>query len=290
MALSKFIDLFSGRTDAHGSWEGGCIKRPVTQDLFMAHLLGDVGFGVYPVDVNNMTRWGCSDIDVPDLDATRNLQTALDVMQVRTWVERTRRGYHLWLFASEPVPAAMMRRCLLAAHQVCEYAAKEVNPKQDIVTSGYGNYVRLPYFGGWENVPTERVVLDDDETPLTLQQFVDEAHPLRVAPSSIEDVAKRWVPPAPPKQILRSGKPMSLGELRYMISPYSYKIMADGPLEGSDRSSTLVRLAHRLRTDGLLPAENLMMLIEADKKWGKFHDREDGIMHLESIVMKVYQP
>ena len=35
-----------------------------------------------------------------------------------------------------------MRRCLLAAHQVCEYPAKEVNPKQDKV-NGYGNYVRL---------------------------------------------------------------------------------------------------------------------------------------------------
>ena len=289
MALSKFIDLFSGRTDAYGSWEGGCVKGKVTQDLFMAHLLGDIGFGTYPVIENNMTRWGCSDIDVPDLDSVRNLQTALDVMQVRTWVERTRRGYHLWLFASEPVPASAMRRCLLAAHQVCEYPAKEVNPKQDTVTSGYGNYVRLPYFGGWEKIPIERVVLDDDDTPLTLQQFVDEAHPLRVSPSSIEDVAKRWISPALPKPFLRSGKPMSLGELRYMVSSYTSKMISEGPLEGSDRSSTLVRLAHRLRTDGLLPAETLTMLIEADKKWGKFHSREDGVHHLESIVMKAYE-
>ena len=82
---------------------------------------------------------------------------------------------------------------------------------------------------------------------------------------------------------------MSLGELRYMVSPYSSKMISEGPLEGSDRSSTLVRLAHRLRTDGLLPAETLTMLIEADKKWGKFHSREDGVHHLESIVMKAYE-
>jgi hypothetical protein len=50
-----------------------------------------------------------------------------------------------------------------------------------------------------------------------------------------------------------------------------------------------VRLAYRFRADGLMPQEALTLLIEADKKWGKFHDREDGIIHLESIVMKVYE-
>jgi hypothetical protein len=82
---------------------------------------------------------------------------------------------------------------------------------------------------------------------------------------------------------------MSLGELKYLISPYTYTILSNGPLEGSDRSSTLVRLASRLRQDGLMPAETLTMLIEADKKWGKYHDREDGITYLEQIVMRVYE-
>lgn len=288
MALSKFIELFSGRTDAYGSWEGGCVKHAVTQDLYMAHLLGDIGFGTYPVDENNMTRWGCSDIDVPDLDAVRNLQTALSVKQVHTWVERTRRGYHLWLFSTEPVHASVMRRCLLAAHQVCEYPAKEVNPKQEVVTSGYGNYVRLPYFGGWEKMPTERVVLDDDDTPLTLQQFVDMAHAERTAPNWIGEVAERWTPPVPIARPSFS-KALPLNSLVYVMSSYSHKIMSEGPLEGSDRSSTLVRLAYRLRSDGLQPAEALTVLIEADKKWGKFYGREDGIHHLESIVMKAYE-
>ena len=289
MALSKFIELFSGRTDAYGSWEGGCVKKPVTQDLFMSHLLGDIGMGIYPVNEHNMTRWGCSDIDVPDLDAVHNLRTALSVKNIHSWIERTRRGYHLWVFATEPVPAATMRRCLLAAHKVCEYPAKEVNPKQESVSNGYGNYVRLPYFGGWENQPTERIMLNQHDTTMSLQDFVEQAYSGRVEPDLIAHVAELWVPPTPKNTVMRSGKPMSLGELRYMISPYSYTIMSQGPLEGSDRSTTLIRLAYRLRSDGLLPAETLTMLIEADKKWGKFHDREDGIMHLESIVMKVYE-
>jgi hypothetical protein len=82
---------------------------------------------------------------------------------------------------------------------------------------------------------------------------------------------------------------MSLGELKYLISGYTYTILNDGPLDGSDRSSTLVRLASRLRADGLMPAETLSVLIEADKKWGKYHARENGEMYLEQIVMKVYE-
>lgn len=289
MPLSEFIDLFSGRQDAHGSWEGGCVKVAVTQSSFMSHLIGDEGIGIYPVTPDNMTRWGCSDIDVPDLDAVRNLQTALAFKQVRTWVERSRRGYHLWLFATEPVPASAMRRCLLAAHQVCDYPAKEVNPKQETVTNGYGNYVRLPYFGGWDKQPTERIVLDDDETPLDLGAFVQRAHAERVVPERIHEVATLWKPPVVAPIQMRTGTPMSLGELKYLISPYTYTILSNGPLEGSDRSSTLVRLASRLRQDGLMPAETLTMLIEADKKWGKYHDREDGITYLEQIVMRVYE-
>jgi hypothetical protein len=289
MPLSEFIDLFSGRTDAHGSWEGGCVKEPVTQSLFMEHLLGTIGIGIYPVTPDNMTRWGCSDIDIPDLDAVRNLQAVLAHQQITTWVERSRRGYHLWLFATEPVPASVMRRCLLAAHQVCNYPAKEVNPKQETVTNGYGNYVRLPYFGGWDKQPTERIVLSDDETPLDLGSFVLRAHAERVVPERIHRVATLWKPPVSTPMMMRTGKPMSLGELKYLISPYTYTILTDGPLEGSDRSSTLVRLASRLRQDGLMPAETLTMLIEADKKWGKYHDREDGITYLEQIVMRVYE-
>jgi hypothetical protein len=164
-----------------------------------------------------------------------------------------------------------------------------VNPKQETVVNGYGNYVRLPYFGGWEKQPTERIVLDDDETPLDLGVFVLRAHAERVPPERIHEVAALWKPPVVVRMPTRAGAPMSLGELKYIISPYTYTILTNGPLEGSDRSSTLVRLAARLRQDGLMPAETLTMLIEADKKWGKYHDREDGITYLEQIVMRVFE-
>jgi len=284
--LTDFIELFSGRTDAYGSWEGGCVKQPVTQIHFVEHLTGIVGMGIYPVDENNMTRWGCSDIDVPDLDGVRNLQTALAVQGINTWVERSRKGYHLWLFAEAMMPAYLMRRCLLVAHQVCDYPAKEVNPKQETV-SGFGNYVRLPYFGGMDGTPQERVVLDEYDKPMALSVFVEAALQSRNKVAVIERVALMWKEPR--RAELKFDKPIpSISELRYYMSPYTFKIWQHGPLDGSDRSSTLVRLADRLRRDGMRPEEVLSALIEADKRWGKFHSREDGLLQLESIVMKVF--
>lgn len=284
--LTDFITLFSGRTDAYGSWEGGCVKEPLSQVHFVEHLAGIIGIGIYPVDEHNLTRWGCSDIDVPDLDGVRNLQTALSMKEIVTWVERSRKGYHLWLFSETPLPAPFMRRCLLVAHQVCDYPAKEVNPKQEKVT-GYGNYVRLPYFGGIDSVPQERVVLDNDDKPMALHVFVEQALASRNKPALIERVAELHVAPKP-VSIQFGNNTVPTSELRYYMSPYSYKMWENGPLDGSDRSSTLVRLADRLRKDGMRPDEVLNALVDADKRWGKFYSRDDGVHQLELIVMKVF--
>ena len=39
--VKNFAALFAGRTDAYGSWDGGCIKQPVTQGSFTKHLWGE---------------------------------------------------------------------------------------------------------------------------------------------------------------------------------------------------------------------------------------------------------
>jgi hypothetical protein len=147
----RFIKLFRGRGDVYGSETGGCIKMPLTREVFDSHLAGDTPVGVYPMvplKGDWYTIWGCSDIDVEDMPAAFNLREALEAGGVHAFVEKSRsKGYHVWVFASEPVLASDMRRMLLAAHQVADYPAREVNPKQEQLTSimQYGNYVRLPY-------------------------------------------------------------------------------------------------------------------------------------------------
>ena len=138
----SFAKLFAGRTDAYGSWEGGCVKDSCTLTRYMRHLWGQEYIGVYPMLDDSTVWWGCSDIDVNDIDQARNIQLALKLKFIESWVERTVKGFHVWVFANEPVPARVMRRALLAAHAVVKVPAKEINPKQE-ETSGYGNYVSV---------------------------------------------------------------------------------------------------------------------------------------------------
>jgi hypothetical protein len=73
------------------------------------------------------------------------------------------------------------------------------------------------------------------------------------------------------------------------LSPYTLKMFMEGPnLAVVDRSNTLVRLAYRLRSDGVPPELAYGIIRSADMQWGKFYDREDGEMQLTKIIEDVY--
>jgi hypothetical protein len=138
--VGMFTTLFRGRGDVYGHEEGRCVKEPLTHNIFQQHLDGVQAIGVYPmVPINNVHHvvWGCSDIDIEDLGGARKIQSALSAVNVTSFVERSRsKGYHVWVFAEQVVPASDMRRMLLCAHQVAEYPAREVNPKQETLATG----------------------------------------------------------------------------------------------------------------------------------------------------------
>ena len=188
--VSGFVTLFRGRGDCYGGDEGKCVYRPLNRDVFQQHLTDGPYIGVYPAvprgTAESICVWGCTDIDVESLDDARLMQRTLEMAGVVAFVERSRsKGYHVWVFASDPVPAETMRRMLLVAHQVADYPAREVNPKQSNVSaSKVGNYVRLPYPGGLKGTPERRVILDDNDQPVPLDEFVRSALSSR---TSVED-------------------------------------------------------------------------------------------------------
>jgi len=284
--VKNFASLFAGRTDAYGSWEGGCIKEPVTQGLFSKHLWGQEYIGIYPMMDTNTVWWGCSDIDVNDIDQARNIQLALKLKLIESWVEKTVKGFHVWIFARKPVEARVMRRALLAAHAVVKAPAKEINPKQEEV-SGYGNYVRLPYPGALFEPCSVRYMIDSSDKPLSLEAFVKEATTYAVTQEDLEPLANTYVPKTP-GQFTPKGGPIPIDVAKSLLRPYSLKMFMDGPLPDSDRSSTLVRLAYRLRSDGLTADVAYGIIRSADIRWGKFYLREDGDMHISKIIADVY--
>lgn len=288
--LESYIQLFRGRGDVYGAWTGGCVRKSLNSDRFLGHLQGDELIGVYPLvphKGNWWCAWGCSDIDVDDLDAARNLEMAFKMKDIRAWVEKTRKGYHVWVFASSLVPSHVMRRAFLVAHQAIGYPAKEVNPKQESAGTGFGNYVRLPYPSAVEGRLTERYILRDDDTPMPFIEFLEQATSSRAPLERLEALAELWVPPRRTHVIVEESD-MDVRSALKQAGPVAYVIWRDGPLEGSDRSNTLFRLACRLRDAGMEPMPALTIVKSADKRWGKFHERQDGHKELVKIIERSY--
>lgn len=292
--VDAFVELFRGRADAYGSWEGGCVRKKLTRETFGSHISGEELIGVYPhVLIHGEWNcvWGCTDIDVEDLDSAANIKTAFATKGIPAWIERTRKGYHVWVFLEKGSIATTgtMRKAFLAVHQAINYPAKEVNPKQENPGAGFGNYVRLPYPGGIvDPIPENRYMLDDNEEPLTLGQFLEDVHKHgRASLEALVGVAQMYVEPVK-RHVVIDNTSEDVSHLMRLLPRAAYMYWQNGPLDGRDRSTTLVRLAHLVQQSGLTPNEAYAILASADMRWGKFHLRGDGEEQIMKIVTHVY--
>jgi hypothetical protein len=292
----RFAALFEGRRDAYGTEEGGCrwaTDSDIYEVLVDRHLETGPCLGVYPQTAEGVVHWGCVDFDEGDeksrIDAV-NLTTALAQLGVVGFIERSRsKGFHVWVFADGWVPAPLMRKALMGACQLVEAPIKEVNPKQESLPEGsVGNYVRLPYPGNGN--PGRQVVIDEsDGSDLDVETFVSLAEHSLVTPSMLEPFAELYVPPVappPPKRVwVDDGrKPTE------KLSGLAFTIYKDGPLDGSDRSDTLWKLCSLMREEcpDLTFHEALDLLVDADRRWGKFSRRANGEQQLAKMLSKAW--
>jgi hypothetical protein len=299
--IDAFVSFFRGRGDCYGSWTGGCVKEPLTRDMFRKHLTTGPHIGVYPL-LGDKVSWGCIDIDGKDhpLDVERgiwdwptmrvianNLQTVFAVKQVHVHLEQTANGIHCWVFPEEPLVAAeTMRRALMAGCVAIKYSPKEVNPKS--LTGGkqgLGNYVRLPYPGALRRPTDERFFYDADGECIHPEDFVNTAQ--RTSTASLEAVAKLWTPPVVEHSVnMEAG--LEVENLLPTLDGLAFTIWKDGPLPGHDRSSTLARLAHVLCNQDISATAAFLLVRSADRRWGKFADRADCDEQILKIIDRAY--
>lgn len=278
----KYIELFRGNGSCYGSWEGGCVREPLTPGVMEAHLELGPHIGVYgslPRGDDTMCVWGCTDIDYTDDPANAfKLQQVFAKIGVPAWVERSAHGFHIWVFCKELVSAGAMRRMFLAAHQVADEPPKEVNPKQESLGFGQvGNYVRLPYPGVAYGPPANRFIIDNQNVMMGFEEFVNTAHATRINAETVERYAAYYIPP--PAISYEVGIPTEdMAIAAQMLTPLGRVIHRDGPLEGNDRSRTMQHLAHECRKAGLAPGDAEMLLKDCDQRWGrlKYSSRVDG--------------
>lgn len=312
--VGQFAELFEGSESATGTEEGGCDRTPTTHEARIAQHLGDgPPIGIYPMAqvlfADRSTGWGvkfgCVDFDEGEdksyADATK-LQSALAVVGVTSWVERSRsKGYHVWIFCTDWVRAEAMRNALLYVSSIVDTPVKEVNPKQVTLEDGQlGNYIRLPFpmalaasdfeitFGPPDD--TRRVVIAQDGHPMSVSVFASRALNSRVAPSAIEAIAARYTPPQRPirERVEHDWDDEDVDELISQLTKYERHIWRNGAYEGGDRSKAMYKLCSLLyeNHDDLDRSEAFAILKAMPDN--KFRGRADEALRINRIIDTVW--
>ena len=186
--IKKFKNIFEGSESAYGQTrkteeydERGkhktksfITKQAPTDKMWQDHLQGvDPALGIIPINADNKCKWACIDIDIYSLDH-KKLIDKINTKKFPLTVFRSKSGgAHVFLFAKEFVPAAILRNKLKDIASTLGYARAEIFPKQNQVKTergDTGSFLNLPY----HNVDqTLRYAFKSDGTAMNINEFFD---------------------------------------------------------------------------------------------------------------------
>jgi len=122
------------------------VHEPLTVAHLLAHLRGELTLGTYLLNPQSLGRFLVFDADtLHQWQQLLSLYQTLQEMDTVGYLERSRRGGHLWLFLAEWQPGEYIRlfgKRLLATQGMAEM---ELYPKQDRLEGGPGSLIRLPF-------------------------------------------------------------------------------------------------------------------------------------------------
>ena len=188
--------LYHGLQRAHGTYtvthaddakQGKMAGRAITVmetptiEKWRAHLAGEQGIGIVPINESNRCRWGAVDIDeyrdglLEDIEA-KTREMALPVICIRT----KSGGIHVTAYITEDIDARIVRSKMMEVAAALGYAGVEVYPKQTQLASerDVGNWLNMPYFAGDE---TTRYAIYRGAR-LSVAQFIEMADALSCTP------------------------------------------------------------------------------------------------------------
>ena len=201
--VTSFTRVFLSRTDRYpvqkpdGSYRS--IPHLLLPDIVSAHLRGIITIGAYALDKRSKAKWLCLDADTDDVwMQLRAMSAELDESTIPTYLERSRRGGHVWFFFETPhsgEDARRFARQLLSQHNITDV---EIYPKQDRLQTGPGSLVRLPL--GVHRLTGHAypfVTLDDEPIAPTIREQAEIlAKPDRVPSAFVKQIIKK-VPDEP---------------------------------------------------------------------------------------------
>lgn len=151
--LEAFRALFFPRLDIYAEQlEARYVYRelPVTLDLLVAHLHGDLTLGTYALSLENTANWIAIDADQDDI--WQALIAFALTSPLPLYLEQSRRGGHVWSFFGETVSGKDARRfakalLIRAGFELPTQQQRkiEIYPKQERIELGKpGSLIRLP--------------------------------------------------------------------------------------------------------------------------------------------------
>ena len=182
----------------------GCGKRcpnfsplPLDDSAIRQHLKGIITLGAYLVKEDSVKTL-IFDFDAKRDETLGNLKAevnklidALSFVGISSYVEFSgNKGYHVWVFFSNPVKASISRRLATIAIEKAGLSPSEVEvfPKQD-QTDSFGNLVKLP-LGIHKKTGKRCEFLDGNFEPVSDQlQFLNDVQTVDAA--SIETIVKQ---------------------------------------------------------------------------------------------------
>jgi hypothetical protein len=176
-----------------------CVHEPLNVGHLLDHLRGEITLGAYLLDQESRARFLVLDADdVQAWERLGHLASTLAGEDVPAYLERSRRGGHLWLFFAEAVAGREVRafgQGLLAAHQV---EGVELYPKQDRLADGPGSLIRMPF--GVHRLTGRRYgfyTLDGSPLAPSIREQIYALETPETVPEAAFEAYRSFVPPQP---------------------------------------------------------------------------------------------
>ena len=223
---------------------GDCGQRsllPLTERVVFDHLSGKRCVGIYPLLPDDSCYFLAMDFDEEDWrgDVSAIMQSCREFsIPASVEISRSGNGAHIWIFFSNPAPAAEARRlgAALISHACAHSRQLALNsydrffPNQDTLPKGgFGNLIALPLQKeprkqGNSAFVNEQFVPHDDQwnflasvpklSPSALAEIIPEVsgggHPLDIAFVFTDDQERPWEPSPPASFRIPGSLPKSL--------------------------------------------------------------------------------
>lgn len=198
----RLRNLFAGYEDAFGIFEindtrerdgkqvgkVALVKRPVTEEVWRQHLTGAQALGIIPIRGDNTCLFGAIDIDAYGSFDHSALAKKVDKSRFPLALTRSKSGgAHLWIFFTDPVPAALVQTKLREFASAIGFGRSEIFPKQSeiLVDRGdLGNWINMPYYNGAEG---GRYGIDAEGRILSVEEFVAIAELKKISAKQLKE-------------------------------------------------------------------------------------------------------